>query len=153
MRLSPLGTSATNWTIIIAPDDDECGAVSWMRIRRENRSARRKSALLLIGQPQIPHDLTWDRTPANAWGSQIIIVRTMARFCLSISMAVQPFVEPWPLFSFLIFYTVRRTSWAGDQLVARLLPTQTHIKCTTSMPREVFESTITVLERAKPVHP
>jgi hypothetical protein len=33
-----------------------------------------------------------------------------------------PFVGPWPLFSFLIFYTVGRTPWTGDQPVARSLP-------------------------------
>jgi hypothetical protein len=27
VRLSPNGTSATNWPIVQAPDDDECGAV------------------------------------------------------------------------------------------------------------------------------
>jgi hypothetical protein len=27
VRLSPLGTSATNWPIVPAPDDHECGAV------------------------------------------------------------------------------------------------------------------------------
>jgi hypothetical protein len=35
-------------------------------------------------------------------------------------MALQPFVEPWPLFSFLTL--VDRTPWTGDQLVARPLP-------------------------------
>jgi hypothetical protein len=34
VRLSPLGTSATNWPIVPAPDDDECGAVGGMRIGR-----------------------------------------------------------------------------------------------------------------------
>jgi hypothetical protein len=34
-----------------------------------------------------------------------------------------PFVGPWPLFSFLIIYTVGRTPWAGDQPVAMPLPT------------------------------
>jgi hypothetical protein len=38
VRLSPLGTSATNWPIVPAPDDDdECGAVGGMRIWRRNR--------------------------------------------------------------------------------------------------------------------
>jgi hypothetical protein len=36
VRLSPLGTSATNWPIVQAPDDDECGAVGGMRIGRGN---------------------------------------------------------------------------------------------------------------------
>jgi hypothetical protein len=38
-------------------------------------------------------------------------------------MALQPFVEPWPLFQFLNLYTVGRTPWTGDQPVARPLPT------------------------------
>jgi hypothetical protein len=37
-------------------------------------------------------------------------------------MALQPFVGPWPLFGFLILYTVGRTRWTGDQPVARPLP-------------------------------
>jgi hypothetical protein len=47
-------------------------------------------------------------------------------------MALQPFVGPWPLFSFLILYTVGRTPWMGDQTVERPLPiyrtSQTHNK-------------------------
>jgi hypothetical protein len=38
-----------------------------------------------------------------------------------LSMALQPFVGPWPLFQFLDFYTVDRTPWTGDQPVARPL--------------------------------
>jgi hypothetical protein len=46
-------------------------------------------------------------------------------FSLPFSMAVQP-CEPGPVFfSSLILYTVGRTPWAGDQPVARPLPTQT----------------------------
>jgi hypothetical protein len=60
-------------------------------------------------------------------------------------------------FSFLIFYTVGRTPWTGDQPVARPLPahrtTQTQNKRTqTSMHRVGFEPTIPVFERAKIVH-
>jgi hypothetical protein len=39
-------------------------------------------------------------------------------------MSLQPFVGPWPLFSFLILYTVGRTPWTGDKPVARPLPIQ-----------------------------
>jgi hypothetical protein len=38
------------------------------------------------------------------------------------SMALQSFVGPWPLFSFLNLYTVDSTPWTGDQPVARPLP-------------------------------
>jgi hypothetical protein len=45
---------------------------------------------------------------------------------------LQSSVGPWPLFSFLILYTVGRTPWMGNQPVIRPLPTyrrtQTHNK-------------------------
>jgi hypothetical protein len=63
VRLSPLGTSATNWPIVPAPDD------RWvlehfvgMRIGKRNRNSRRKPFPSAICPPQIPHDLTFDRT-------------------------------------------------------------------------------------------
>jgi hypothetical protein len=64
---------------------------------------------------------------------------------------------PWPLFQFIDLYTVGKTPWAGDQPVARPLPThrttQTQNKRTqTSMPRVGFEPTIPVFQRAKMVH-
>jgi hypothetical protein len=64
---------------------------------------------------------------------------------------------PWSLFQFSNVYTVGRTPWTGDQLIARPLPThrttQTQNKRTqTSMPRVGFEPTIPVFERAKTVH-
>jgi hypothetical protein len=65
----------------------------------------------------------------------------------------QPFVGPWPLFSFLILYTVGRTPLTGDQPVARPLPihrTETQNKCTqTTMPQMGFEPTTPLFERAK----
>jgi hypothetical protein len=38
-----------------------------------------------------------------------------------LSMALKPFVGPWPLFGFLIFYTAGGNPWTGDQPVARSL--------------------------------
>jgi hypothetical protein len=71
VRLSPLGTSATNWPIVPVPDDDDaCGAVSGMKIGSGNGSTRRKSAPVPLCPPQIPHDLTWVRTLAAAVGSR-----------------------------------------------------------------------------------
>jgi hypothetical protein len=43
--------------------------------------------------------------------------------CPIIIMALQPFVGPWPLFSFLILYTGGRIPWTGGQPVAKPLPT------------------------------
>jgi hypothetical protein len=59
-------------------------------------------------------------------------------------------------FSFLIFYTVGRTSWTGDQPVARSLPahrtTQMQNKRTqTSMPQVGFKLTISAFQLAKTV--
>jgi hypothetical protein len=76
---------------------------------------------------------------------------------IDLSMALQPFVGPWPLFQLLDFYTVGRSPWTSDQPVARPLPahrtTQTQNKRTqTPMPRVGFEPTIPVFERAKAVH-
>jgi hypothetical protein len=71
VRLSQLRTLATNWPIVAAPDDDdECGAVSRMRIGRGIRSTRRKPVPVPLCPPQIPHDLTWDSTRASAAGSR-----------------------------------------------------------------------------------
>jgi hypothetical protein len=75
-----------------------------------------------------------------------------------LSMALHPFVEPWPLFQCLeLFYRVGRTPWTGDQPVARPLPAhrtaQTQNKRTqTSMLLVGFEPMIPVFERAKTVH-
>jgi hypothetical protein len=79
VRLSPLGTSATNWPILSAPDDDECGAVSRMKIGGGNRRTRRKPAPVPLCPPQIPHDLTWPRTRAAAVGSRRLTAWAMAR--------------------------------------------------------------------------
>jgi hypothetical protein len=60
----PLGTSATNWPIIPAPDMiyNECGTVGGIRIGKGNRSTRRKPLPVPLSPQQIPYDLTWART-------------------------------------------------------------------------------------------
>jgi hypothetical protein len=67
------------------------------------------------------------------------------------------FVGPWPLFSFLILYTVGRTSWTGDQPVSRPLPThrttRTQNKRTkTLMPLVGLEPMTPVFKWAKTFH-
>jgi hypothetical protein len=71
VRLSPLGTSATVG-LLYQPRmiDDDYGAVGGMRISTGSRSTGRKPAPVPLCPPQIPHDLTWDRTRAAAVGSQ-----------------------------------------------------------------------------------
>jgi hypothetical protein len=74
------------------------------------------------------------------------------------SMALQPFVGPWPLLQFRnLFYTDGRTRWTSDQPVARPLPThrttQTQNKRTeTSISGVGFEPTIPAFDRVKTVH-
>jgi hypothetical protein len=60
-------------------DDDDCGAVSWMRINRGKRSTRRKPAPIPLCLTQIPHDLTRARTRAAGVGNQRLIAWAMAR--------------------------------------------------------------------------
>jgi hypothetical protein len=60
-------------------DDGECGAVGGMRIGRGHRSTRRKPPPVPLCPPQIPHDLTWARTPAAAMGSRRLTTWAMAR--------------------------------------------------------------------------
>jgi hypothetical protein len=50
-----------------------------MRIGRGNWSIRRKPAPVPLCTPQIPHDLTWDRTRAAVVGSQQLTAWAMAR--------------------------------------------------------------------------
>jgi hypothetical protein len=81
VRLIPLGTSATVG-LLYQPrmiDDVDYEAVGGMRIGRGNRSTRRKPAPVPLCPPQIPHDVTWDRTRAAAVGSQRLTAWAMAR--------------------------------------------------------------------------
>jgi hypothetical protein len=81
VRLIPLGTSATIG-LLYQPrmiNDDDYGAVGGMRIDRGNRSTRRKPSPVPLCPPQIPHDLTWDRTRAAAVESQRLNDWAMAR--------------------------------------------------------------------------
>jgi hypothetical protein len=73
-------------------------------------------------------------------------------------MALQPFVGHWPLFSFLIFYTVGRTPWTSDQprrkaatCTDRTAETQNK-RTQTSMPQVGFDPTILVFALDKTVH-
>jgi hypothetical protein len=73
VRLSPLGTSATNWPIVAALDD------RWWVWSRGNRSTRRKPAPVPLCQPQIPHDLTRARTRTAVVGSRRLTAWAVAR--------------------------------------------------------------------------
>jgi hypothetical protein len=69
--------------------------------------------LVVVGQLRSSTLLTLNKIPAY-----------MKQFFIHSSTALQPFVGPWPLLQFRnLFYTVGRTTWTGDQSVARPLPT------------------------------
>jgi hypothetical protein len=67
-------------------DDDECGAVSGMRIGRGNQNTRIKPAPVPLSPPQIPYDLTWARTRSASVGSQWLTVWAIAWPFLTVSM-------------------------------------------------------------------
>jgi hypothetical protein len=77
-KLGPLGTSATYWPIVPAPDDCENGEFSG-RNGRGNRSTRRKPAPAPLCPPQIPLDQTRDWTRAAAVRSHRLTASAMAR--------------------------------------------------------------------------
>jgi hypothetical protein len=95
VRLSPLGTSATVG-LLHQPRmiDDDYGAVGGMRIGKGNRSTRRKPAPVPFCPPQIPHDLTWDRTRAAAVGNQRLTAWAMARPDLVLMLALEKMYRP-----------------------------------------------------------
>jgi hypothetical protein len=69
-KLGPLGTSATEWSIVPAPGDYDDGEFGGMKIGKGNRSTRREPAPAPLYPPQIPLDRTRARTRAAAVGSQ-----------------------------------------------------------------------------------
>jgi hypothetical protein len=73
-KLGPLGTSATEWSIVPAPGDYGDEEFGGMKMGRGNRSIRRKPAPAPLCPPQIPLDKTRARTRASAVGSQRLTV-------------------------------------------------------------------------------
>jgi hypothetical protein len=124
------------------------------------------SGFLLHNYKEQSRCLGWPNQPAANMRSEFYYYRnTMCSFrsylehsfLFSFFFSMAPhFFGSWPLFSFLILYTVCRTPWAEDQPIARSLPTHrtTHTqneRTQISMCRVGFESTIPVFERAKTV--
>jgi hypothetical protein len=70
VQLGPLGTAATDWPIVPAPGDYDDGEFGGMKIGRENRSTRKKTAPAPLCPSQIPLDQTQARTRAAAVGNQ-----------------------------------------------------------------------------------
>jgi hypothetical protein len=68
VQIGPLGTAATNRTIVPAPGDSDDGVIGGM-IGKGNRSTRRKPAPMPLCPPQTPHAAR-KRIRAAAVGSQ-----------------------------------------------------------------------------------
>jgi hypothetical protein len=67
-----------------------------------------------------PRKIRWTRHVAGLEiGNTSICLSVYLSICLS--MALQSFVAPWPLFQFLNSVHRRRTPWTGDQPVSRPL--------------------------------
>jgi hypothetical protein len=54
VELGPLGTSASEWPIILGPGDCDDGEFGGIKINRGNRNTRRKPAPAPRCSPQIP---------------------------------------------------------------------------------------------------
>jgi hypothetical protein len=67
VQLGPLGTSAINWSIVLAPGDYDDGEFGGMMIDRGNRSTRRKTAPAPLCLPQIAHDVTGREPGPPRW--------------------------------------------------------------------------------------
>jgi hypothetical protein len=93
VRLSPLGTSATIWPIVVAPDDgDEYAAVGGM-IGRGIRNTRRKPAPVPLCPPQIPYELTRARTRTAVVRSQRLTAWAVARHINLFNSNLTPWSE------------------------------------------------------------
>jgi hypothetical protein len=79
VRLSPLGTLATNWPTVPARDDRLwVWSSQWNENGQGNRITGRKHSPVPLCPPQIPHDLTWARSPAKAVGRRRLTAWAMA---------------------------------------------------------------------------
>jgi hypothetical protein len=82
MRLCPLGTSAIDLRSLSAPDDDDDDGyveVDGMTNGKGNRGTRSKRTPVLLSPPQIPRDLTWDRSRAAELGSRLLTAWVVAQ--------------------------------------------------------------------------
>jgi hypothetical protein len=71
--------------------------------------------------------------------------------CIYVCIYLLLFVGPWPLFSFLLFYTVGSTPRTGDQPVARPLPAHRTAQTQNKRTLVKLEPTIPVFQRAKTI--
>jgi hypothetical protein len=60
---------------------NEYDTVGGMRIGRGDRSTRRKPATMALCPPEIPHDVTWDRTRVAVVGNRQLTTTSFPIHC------------------------------------------------------------------------
>jgi hypothetical protein len=105
----------------------EYGLVGGMRIRRRNRSTRRKRAPVVLCPPQNPHYLTWDPTRAAAVGSQRLTGWAMAT-ALQVELGWHPAEESIQNSKL----KARLTSWIREWIAYRSVPNKHKVKISTT---------------------
>jgi hypothetical protein len=120
--------------------------------------------IFCIGTCHIPYFSVWNiscrwwKVTLHQDNIQLLHLNPFINPFIHSSMALHPFVGPWPLLQFRnLFHTDARTPWTRDQPVAMPLPThrttQTQNNRTqTSVLWVRFEPTIAASEREKTVH-
>jgi hypothetical protein len=93
VRLSPLGTAATVWAIVPAPDDRWCRM--WSSLWNENWQGKSKysgkTSPVQLCPLQIPHNLTRTRTRSSALGSRRLTAWAIARSCWRVSQTINEY--------------------------------------------------------------
>jgi hypothetical protein len=101
VRMSPLGTSATNWPIVPAPDVRRwwwMGTFGGTRIGRGSGSTRVKPAPVPLCPSQIPHDLAFDRTLAAG-----VKIRRLTAWN-TVRPSLENYTKFWPIHPKILFH-------------------------------------------------
>jgi hypothetical protein len=92
--------------------------------------------------------------PVHQFGHVHTRTSYFLQIIIIIIMALQPFIDPWPLSRFLILYTVVRTPWISllPGLLQHTCQHKYRINAQSSIPRVGFEPTTRMFEGAKTVY-
>jgi hypothetical protein len=112
VRLGPLGTPATNWATVPAPDDRWWVCSSrWNENWQGKPKYSEKTCHTATFLPWISHDMTWDRTRADTMGSWqltawamerpfiLLMLKTLAAVCPSVHNSASIFMSSIPKMS------------------------------------------------------
>jgi hypothetical protein len=79
VRLSPFCTSATDWFLVVATDDNWIWTIWWNDNWQGKNKYSEKPAPVALSPSQIPQDMIWDLTRVTAVGSRPLTAWAMAR--------------------------------------------------------------------------